>query len=96
MLPFGMEASPPLGDQSFCLAPRTTTPDDEGTMAADGSELSRGVPAMCRGSGGLLVLVLRLSSAPGGVTGGQCRSPSGDFREGVLAVSRRWSIPSRS
>ena len=25
-LPFGMEASPPLEDQSFRLAPRTTTP----------------------------------------------------------------------
>ena len=56
-LPFGMEASPPLEDQSFRLAPCTTMPDDEGTAAADGSELFCGVPTMCRGSGGLLALV---------------------------------------
>ena len=33
-LPFGMEASPPLEDQNFRLAPRTTKPNDEGTTAA--------------------------------------------------------------
>ena len=56
-LPFGMEASPPLEDQSFRLAPCTMMSDDEGTAAADGSELFCGVPTMCRGSGGLLALV---------------------------------------
>ena len=70
MLSFGMEASPPLEDQSFRLAPRTTTPNDEGATAADGSKLHRGVPTVCRGSGGLLALVLRLPSGPSGVAGG--------------------------
>ena len=44
---FGMESPPPLEDQSFRLASRRTTPDDEGTAAADGSKLSYGVPTMC-------------------------------------------------
>ena len=70
MLPFGMGASPPLEDQSFRLAPRTTMPDDEGTAATDGSEVPRGVHTMCRGSGGLLALVLHLPSGLGGVAGG--------------------------
>ena len=70
MLPSGMEASPPIEDQSFLLAPRTTTPDDEGTVAADGSELSCGVPTMCRGRGGLLAFVFCLPSGPGSVAGG--------------------------
>ena len=65
-----MEASPPFEDQSFRLALRTTTPDDEGTVAADGSKLPRGVHTMCWGCGGLLALVLRLPSGPGGVAGG--------------------------
>ena len=69
-LPFGMEAWPPLEDQSFRLAPRTKTPNDEGTAAVDGSELSGGVPTMCKGSGGLLALVFRLPSGPGSVAGG--------------------------
>ena len=67
---FGMEASHPLEDQSFRLAPRTMPPDDEGTVAADDPELSRGVPTMCRGSGGLLAFVLRLPSGSGGMAGG--------------------------
>ena len=67
---FGMEASPPLEDQSFRFAPRTTPLDDEGTAAADDPELSRGEPTMCRGSGGLLAFVLRLPSGSGGMVGG--------------------------
>ena len=70
ILPFGMEALSPLEDQSFRLAPHTTKPDDKGTAAANGSELSGGVPTMCRGSGGLLTFVLRLPSDPGSVVGG--------------------------
>ena len=96
MVSFGIEASPPLEDQSFRLAPCTTTPDDEGTAATDGSELSSGVPTMCKGSEKLLALVLRLPSGPGGVAGGKCRSPCGVIRGGFMVVSRRWTIPSRS
>ena len=70
MLPFGIEASPPLEDQNFRLVHRTTMLDDEGSAASDGSELPRGVPTMCKGSGGLLALVLCLPSGPGGVVGG--------------------------
>ena len=69
MLPLGMEASTPFEDQSFRLGPRTTTPDDKGTAAADCCELPRGVPTLCRGSGGLLALVLCLPSGPSGVVG---------------------------
>ena len=69
-LPFGMESSPPLEDQSFRLAPRTTTPDDEGTAAANGSELTCGVPTMCKGSGGLLALDFCLPFGLGSVAGG--------------------------
>ena len=67
---FSMEASPPLEDHSFRLAPRTTTPDNEGTVAVDGPELPREVPTMCRGSGGPLALVLHLPSGSGGMAGG--------------------------
>ena len=48
-LSFGMEALPPLEDQSFCLAPRTMMPDDEGTTATDGPNSPADCP-LCAGA----------------------------------------------
>ena len=95
-VPFGMEASSPFEDQGVCLAPFTTALDDEVPTSAHGPELPRGVLVVHRGSGGLLAPILRLPYGPSGVIGGGWRPPHGNIKGGVLAVSRRLNIPSRS
>ena len=93
---FGVEASSPSEDQGVYLAPATTALDDEVPAAAHGLGLSRGMPAVRKGSGGLLAHVLRMPPGPGSKAGGGRRLPYGDFGGGVLAISRRRNIPSRS
>ena len=95
-MPVGVEASSPSEDQGICLAPATTAIDDEVLVAARGPGLSRGMPDVCSGDGGLPAPVLCLPLGPGGVVGGGCRPACGDFRGGILAVSQWQIIPSRS
>ena len=84
---FGVEASSPSEGQGVRLAPSTVAPDDEVRVAVHGPELPRGVPAVHRGSGGLLAPVLHLPLGPGGMARGRHRPPRGDFGGGLLAVS---------
>ena len=91
-MPFGVEASSPSDDQGIHLALATTSPDDEVPAAAHRPGFSRRMPAVRKGSGGLLTPVLRLPLGPGSVAGGGRRLPRGDFGGGVLVVSQRQNI----
>ena len=93
---FGVEGSSPSKDQGLRLTLATTTPDDEVPAAAHGPRLSRGVPIVRKGSGGLPAPVLCLPLGPGSMAGGEHRLPRGDFGGGIRAVSRRQNIPSQS
>ena len=95
-VPVGVESSSPFEDQSVRLVPSKTTPDDEVLAAAHGLGLPRGVPAMCRGSGGLLAPILCLPPSPGGMASGGGRLPRGNFGVDILVVSRWHNIQSRS
>ena len=64
-----MEASSPFEDQGACLAFAMTAPDDKVHAGAHVPELSRGMPAVCKGSGGLPAPVLRLSPGSSDVIG---------------------------
>ena len=92
----GVEASSPSEDQGICLAPATIAIDDEVLAVAHRPGLSRGMPAIHSGGGGLPAHVLCLSLSQGGVAGGRCRPACSDFGGGVLAVSQWQIIPSRS
>ena len=93
-VPVGAEASSLSEDQGVRLAPSKTTPDDKVPAAAHGRKLPRGVPTVRRGSGGLLVPVLHMPFSSDGMASGGHWPPRGDFREGILAVSRWQNIPS--
>ena len=93
---FGVEASSPSEDQGVCLAPVTTTLDDEVPAAAYGPGRSSRMPAVRQGNGGLLAPILRLSLRPSNVAGGGRQPPRGDIGRGILVVSRRRNISSRS
>ena len=95
-MPFGVETLSPSEDQNIRLAPAMTAPDDEVTAAAHGPRLSRGMPAVCKGCGGLLAPILRLPPGSRGVAGGGSQPSRGNFGGGVLAVSQRGIILSRS
>ena len=95
-MPFGVEVSSPSKDQGVCLAPSTSTRDNEVLAATHGLGLTCGVPVVCKGSGRLLARVLRLPLDPGGMLGGGGRLPRGDLGGGFLAVSWWWNIPTRS
>ena len=95
-MPVGVEASSTCEDQGVRLAPSKTAPDDEVPTIAHGPGLPRGVPAVRRGSGGLLAPVLRLPLGPSSLAGGERRPPLGDFGRGILAVSELRNILSRS
>ena len=91
-----VEATSPSKDQGVCLAPATTTTDDEISAAVYGTECSSGMPVVRQGSGGLPALILRLPLGPNSVAGDRCRPSHGDLGGGILAVSRQRNIPSRS
>ena len=93
---FSVEASSPSKDQGVRLAPAPMAPDDEVPTAAHGPELSRRVPVVRKGSGGLLAHVLRMPPSPCGMAGSGRWPPCGDFGGGVLPVSRQRNIPLRS
>ena len=95
-MPFVVEALSPFEDQGVYLAPAMTALDNEVPAAAHGLGLSRGMPVGRKSSGRLLAHVLRMSPGPGSVAGEGPRLPRGDFGGGVLAVSRRQNILSRS
>ena len=59
-VPSSVKASSPSVDQDVRLAPFTTVSNDKVPVAAHGPGLPRGVHVVCKGSGGLLALVLRL------------------------------------
>ena len=81
-------------DEGVCLAPSTTTTDDEIPTATFGTECSSGMPAVRQGSRGLLALILRLPLSPNSVAGDRHRPPCGDLGGGILTVARRRKIPS--
>ena len=93
-MPFGVEASSRSEDQGIRLALATTAPDDKVPATVHGPGFSRGMLAVRKGSGGLLILVLHLPPSPGGVAGGERRPPRGDFGGGVLVVSQQRNTPS--
>ena len=95
-VPVGVEASSLSEDQGVRLAPSKTAPDDEVPAAAHGRGLPFRVPTVRKGSGGLLILVLCMPFSSDGMASGGQWPPRGDFREGVLAISRRQNILSRS
>ena len=78
-VPFGVEASSPFKEQGVRLAPSMTAPDDEVPAAALGLGLPRGVPAMRKGSGGLLAHVLCLPHGPGGMAGDKRRASAASW-----------------
>ena len=79
-MPVGVEALSLFEDQGISLAPSTTAPDDEVPAAAHGLGLPRGVPALCRGSGGLVATVVRLPHGPSGMAGGGRRASATSWR----------------
>ena len=93
---FGVEASSPSEDQGVYLAPTTTALDDEVHAVAHGPGLSSGIPIVHQGSGGLPTFILCLPLGPNGVAGDGGQPPRGDLGGGILAVSRRRYILSRS
>ena len=95
-MPVGVKASSPFEDQGICVALATTTIDDEVLAATHCPGLSRGMPAVCSGGGGLPAPVLCLPLGPGGVAGGRCWPVCSDFGGGVMAISQWQIIPSRS
>ena len=95
-MPFGVEATSPSEDQGVCLAPATTATDDEILAAAYEIRCSSGMPVVRQGSGGLPAVILRLPLSPNSVARDRRRPSRGDLEEGILAVSRRRNIPSRS
>ena len=96
VVPFGVEVSSLSENQGVRLAPSTSAPDDEVPSVVHGHGLSRRVPAVSRGSGGLLAHVLRVPPSTGGLADVGLRPSRGDIGGGVLAVSRWRNIPSRS
>ena len=95
-MPVGVESASTSLDQGVRLAPFNTAPDDEVPTAAHGPGLPRGVPAVSRGSGGLLALVLRLPPGPGGMASSGRQSTRGVYGGGTLAVSRQQNVLSQS
>ena len=95
-MPFGVEATSPSEDQGVCLAPATTTTDDEIPAAPYGTGHSNGMHVVRQDSGGLPALILRLPLSPNSVAGDRRRPPRGDLRGSILAVSRWRNIPSQS
>ena len=93
---FVVEELSPSEGQGVCLAPVTTALDDEVPTAAYGPRRSSRMPVVRQGSGGLPAPILRLPLRPGSVTGGGRRPPRGDIKGGILALSRRRNISSRS
>ena len=92
----GVEASSPSKYQGVHLAPSTTAPDDEVPAVTHSPGLPRGVPVVCKGSGGLLTHVLLLPPGLGCKASSERWPPCGDFGGGVLAVSRQQNISLRS
>ena len=92
----GVEASPPSEDKGVCLASATTTPDEKVQAAAHGPERSNGMPIVRQGSGGLPTLVLCLPLNPNCVAGDGGQPPCSELGGGILAISRRRYISSRS
>ena len=91
-----VEAPSSFEDQGIFLAPPTTTPNDKVPAATHSPKLLSGVLAVCKGSGRLLALVLRLPPGPGGMAGGRGRLPRGDLGGGFVAISLWRDIPTRS
>ena len=95
-VPFGVEALSPFGDQGIRLSLAKTTPDDEVLAATYGPGLSRRMPAVRKGWGGLPASVFFLPPGSVGVAGGGRWTSRGDSRGGVLAVSQRRNISLQS
>ena len=74
-----VKAPSPFEDQGVCLAPYKTTPDDEVRATAHGPGLPHGVPAMRRGSEGLVARVIRLPPDPSNMASGRRLPRRGDF-----------------
>ena len=92
----GVEGPSPSEDQGVSLAIAMTAPDDEVHAAVHGPGRSNGMPIVRQGSGGLSTLILCLPLSPNGMTGNGGRPSCDDLRGGILAVSRRRYISSRS
>ena len=92
----GVEASPPSEDKGVFLASATTAPNDKVQAAAHGPRCSSEMPIVRWGCGGLPTLVLCLPLSPNSVAGDGGQPPRGELGGGILAVSRRGYISSRS